>query len=1156
MPQKTVQHLDAYIKATAVVYNHSNTKLISRKTKVKPRRKQAFLSGLHFRKTSSDDYYAKRRPLKRWIRRESRGTHQSQSNTEDVKQKLHLFVRTSLSKKPKTLYFELHPETLASSLKETIQKRIGVEARYQRLYIRRNFQLCDLLTLEENGVGKDEIISLHLSVDGPNDDSVAKDKANIEDEYLKDLSSKSELSWKELAEHLGYAEAEIADIQSSNEGSNEAGRHMLLTWWEKTADRDEAAQKLRRALEAIGLTDLAQNVPVTNESRDEAARPVPDRRHDSGVDEENKESKVTSTKEKTQKSFSYVQVFIRCNLTQKPRTLCFQLDPETSVWCLKQILNEIISVHPQQQRLFIRRNSRNFELCNLLTLYDYGIQHDENISLRLCTDGLLGGGPKAEISELTLSDVVRRLGHDWKELATHLGFTSADISTFEADNPGKVYYQKFQMLVAWRQRQPTIGGQMDVLCAALTRIDRTDIVTFLQGRHKKSRQPVGTQPADDAGTSTRPSTSHGVGVSDDTSSSEISEPTLSDVARRLGHDWKRLATHLGLTYTDILTFVADNPGNVYDQKFQMLVAWRRRQPTIGGQMDMLCAALTKIDRNDIVMSLQGPTGGFAPRTDQTNIQQLVMEYNKDTTSTIPAHPLDPSRTLDIDQFSELELTQKVEVWDNLSKLPDQLTALYTQFADVLVSRRCNEGEDQVALMKSIVRGLGPVALTGLLDPKGERLVFSSEEFEEKALEDGCRFGFLQQESFTSGLKKMKVVSFVHKSMQEYFAAYYFANLHHANEDEFHEKLQQINPGNVHAMEYLLRFACGISSGSLATALILEHVQKQRSKAEFFPEIKLQQLTHLCLLESGCGKLADKLDRPTKAKCDSQEDLLAMRYYLQCLRQPLVELKDLTVRCISHEELAPLRGIDSLLHDDTKVRIDLWIIGRLYECLKLLGEILPIDNIRSIRRFRVYVEYTVGDKPDEEMQTAVVVDERLRDQIELTLDIGEKFHVDERVLGSLSRVCKQIIKEVRLRRRTYDDVIRLANALAGCDRLNRVDVSHTNLHGHLAGLAPLVPPSLVSLTLRSCGLNDDDVPDLISILPAGHGLRWLDVGDNAFSVVGVQTLTAHLRNMPKLGLREFTPLAFHLSMSTNVAWHYSACLPLHNRYPVHIFANVE
>ncbi|XP_038053373.1 uncharacterized protein LOC119725853 isoform X2 [Patiria miniata] len=352
-------------------------------------------------------------------------------------------------------------------------------------------------------------------------------------------------------------------------------------------------------------------------------------------------------------------------------------------------------------------------------------------------------------------------------------------------------------------------------------------------------------------------------------------------------------------------------------------------------------------------------------------------------------------------------------------------------------------------------------------------------------------------------------------MQEYFAAYYFANLHHANKKEFHERLQQINPGNVRAMEYLLRFACGISSGSLATPLILEHVQKQRSKAEFFPEIKLQPLTHLCLLESGCGKLADKLDRPTKAKCDSQEDLLAMRYYLQCLRQPLVELKDLTVRCRSHEELAPLRGIDSLLHDDTKVRIDLSITSRLHECLKLLEEILPIDNIRSIRRFRVSVSYNVSDKPDEEMQTAVVVVERLRDQIELELQIDEDSHLGERVLGSLSRVCKQIIQKVALWLRTYDDVIRLANALAGCDRLAWVFVYYTNLHGHLAGVAPLVSPFLLLLVLESCGLNDDDIHDLISILPAGHGLVSLNVEGNSFSEVGLETLTAHLRNLPEL-----------------------------------------
>ncbi|XP_038053609.1 uncharacterized protein LOC119726063 [Patiria miniata] len=288
MSQKTIQDLNAYIKATAVVYDHSNTKLVSRKTKVSRRRKEAFLSVLPYRKPSSDHHSHERRTSSS---RKPRSKPAKESNTKHVKQKLQVFVRTPSSHQSKTLYFELHPETFVASLKETIQKRIGVEARHQRLYIREIFQLCDLLTLEENGVDKKEIISLRLSMED------TKDKANIDDQYLKDLSSKTESSWKELAKHLGFEEGEIADIQTTNEGSTEGSRHMLLTWWEKTTNRDEAAQKLRRALEAIGLTDLAQNVPVTSESRDEAAGPELERRQDAGVDEESKQNGAASTEE-------------------------------------------------------------------------------------------------------------------------------------------------------------------------------------------------------------------------------------------------------------------------------------------------------------------------------------------------------------------------------------------------------------------------------------------------------------------------------------------------------------------------------------------------------------------------------------------------------------------------------------------------------------------------------------------------------------------------------------------------------------------------------------------------------------------------------------------------------------------------------------------
>ncbi|XP_038071204.1 uncharacterized protein LOC119740073 [Patiria miniata] len=470
------------------------------------------------------------------------------------------------------------------------------------------------------------------------------------------------------------------------------------------------------------------------------------------------------------------------------------------------------------------------------------------------------------------------------------------------------------------------------------------------------------------------------------------------------------------------------------------------------------------------------------------------------------------------------------VWRNLSRLPEKLTELYTEFARALVSRRRNEGEDEVELMQSVVCGLGRVALNGLLDPKGERLVFSSEEFDENDLtQDGVRLGFLQQESFTSGLREIEVVTFLHKTIQEFCAANYFANLHHQPQ-EFHERLQQINPDNVRAMEYLLRFACGISSGSAATGLILEHVQQQRNKGRWRDEVTLQNLVRLMLFESGSDEMADKLDRPDDAACNNQEDLLAMRYYLQCLRKPLVELTSFTFLSSSHDELVLLKDINDQLRGHTAIHPDFLITCRSQEDLKLLREILLNYNIRpdtgfvALKPFRV--TYIMSEQATEEVQTLEEtlegMDERLRGQIELHLEINEMSHFDdERLLGS--RVCNQI-EEVKLRKRTYKDVRRLEIALYGYDGLERLTVSDTNLHGFLFIMDFLARWSLSSLTLDTCGLNDDDLPELITILHAWQRLRWLAVPGNGFSISGVAMLTA------RLGIRLPQLRTFHLDYS--------------------------
>ncbi|XP_038052685.1 uncharacterized protein LOC119725042 [Patiria miniata] len=99
------------------------------------------------------------------------------------------------------------------------------------------------------------------------------------------------------------------------------------------------------------------------------------------TEETTRNSEVKSPVEVRQK----LQVFVRGLLL--PKTLCLQLDPGTSVCDLKALVESESGIKPENQHLYI---GRNFQLCDLLSIRDHGIQQDQNIKLRV--GGLLGGG--------------------------------------------------------------------------------------------------------------------------------------------------------------------------------------------------------------------------------------------------------------------------------------------------------------------------------------------------------------------------------------------------------------------------------------------------------------------------------------------------------------------------------------------------------------------------------------------------------------------------------------------------------------------------------------------------------------------------------------------------------------------------------------------
>ncbi|XP_038062333.1 uncharacterized protein LOC119732801 [Patiria miniata] len=78
----------------------------------------------------------------------------------------------------------------------------------------------------------------------------------------------------------------------------------------------------------------------------------------------------------------------------------------------------------------------------------------------------------------------------------------------------------------------------------------------------------------------------------------ISDTILRKISERLGSEWQRLATHLGLSAAEIEHILMDDPGQTENQIFNMLAEWRRKQ------RDVLCAALMKIGKTDIVEDLK------------------------------------------------------------------------------------------------------------------------------------------------------------------------------------------------------------------------------------------------------------------------------------------------------------------------------------------------------------------------------------------------------------------------------------------------------------------------------------------------------------------------------------------------------------------------
>ena len=118
------------------------------------------------------------------------------------------------------------------------------------------------------------------------------------------------------------------------------------------------------------------------------------------------------------------------------------------------------------------------------------------------------------------------------------------------------------------------------------------------------------------------------------------------------------------------------------------------------------------------------------------------------------------------------------VYEDLNgKFPESRTKLYLEIMECVLRRYRTKqqlpenGEDLVDLYEDQLKHLGSIALKGLLE---DNLDFDEEKLEEHKASDLPGFGFLSVQPGGSKLRPTRRYGFLHKTFQEFFAAFYLS----------------------------------------------------------------------------------------------------------------------------------------------------------------------------------------------------------------------------------------------------------------------------------------------------------------------------------------------------------------------------------------------
>ena len=184
------------------------------------------------------------------------------------------------------------------------------------------------------------------------------------------------------------------------------------------------------------------------------------------------------------------------------------------------------------------------------------------------------------------------------------------------------------------------------------------------------------------------------------------------------------------------------------------------------------------------------------------------------------------------------------IWEDKQNFPGTISGMYEEFMQTIWERFCNKSnnEGKKEYHDQLTQFLGHNALSGLLS--NSEILEDKVDFHELDLEvhsnlcklgsnDLCRIGLevglITKQRWQFRAREKPIISFLHKSFQEFYAARNLAYLFKNDRTQFDQKLSLITSWELvlNKLE-ILKFCCGISGNQQksAAAAIIDHVIKK------------------------------------------------------------------------------------------------------------------------------------------------------------------------------------------------------------------------------------------------------------------------------------------------------------------------------------------